>query len=271
MRVEQPLLAKSGPRLPQPIDEVEQPLVVIIDGCVQVRTALSELISSAGFQAACFASTNEFLDADLLDTPGCMILDVRMPGASGLDLQRYLVQMGNLKPIIFLTGHGDIPMTVQAMKAGALDFLTKPVRDQTLLDAVIAGISMDAAQRTKARIARLHIDRCKTLTPRERQVISAVALGRVNKQIAYDLGLSEVTIKVHRSNAMRKMQLKSVGELVRAWEALPAEMRDDLRQSERSVWPNLPHFPAGLASADGTRTEGLGLSRRHRVTGAGAS
>ena len=155
-----------------------------------------------------------------------MILDVRMPGASGLDLQHHLAQSGNPKPIIFLTGHGDIPMTVQAMKAGAVDFLTKPVRDQTLLDAVFAGVAIDAAQRAKARIARLHADRYKTLTRRERQVMGAVALGRLNKQIAFDLGISEVTVKLHRSNVMHKMQLASVGELVRVWEALPAEMRE---------------------------------------------
>jgi FixJ family two-component response regulator len=149
-----------------------------------------------------------------------------MPGASGLDLQHHLAQSGNPKPIIFLTGHGDIPMTVQAMKAGAVDFLTKPVRDQTLLDAVAVGIERDAAQRAKARVARQHGDHYKTLTRRERQVMCAVALGRLNKQIAYDLAISEVTVKLHRGNVMRKMQLASVGELVRVWEALPAEVRE---------------------------------------------
>jgi FixJ family two-component response regulator len=253
MHVDQPLLARSAPRLPQRRNEEEQPLVIIVDDHASVREALSELIVSSGFQAACFASTREFLDADLLDTPGCMILDVRMPGASGLDLQQHLARNGNLKPIIFLTGHGDIPMTVQAMKAGAVDFLTKPVRDQTLLDAVIVGVAMDATQRAKARVTRLHVDCYKSLTPRERQVMCAVALGRLNKQIAYDLGLSEVTVKLHRSNAMRKMQLRSVGELVRVWEALPAEMRDSVRQSERSAWPTSPDHPVGLAARRDTR------------------
>lgn len=226
MQLDQPLLRKSAPTSPQRRSETEQPLVIIVDDHEPVREALSELLLSAGLRAACFASTRELLDADVLDNPGCMILDVRMPGASGLDLQHRLAQSGNPKPIIFLTGHGDIPMTVQAMKAGAVDFLTKPVRDQTLLDAVSAGVAIDAAQRARAGIARLHVDRYKTLTRRERQVMCAVALGRLNKQIAYDFAISEVTVKLHRSNVMHKMQLNSVGELVRVWEALPAEMRE---------------------------------------------
>jgi FixJ family two-component response regulator len=225
MQLDQPLL-RTAPLSSQRKSEAEQPLVIIVDDHAPVREALSELIRSAGFQPACFASTRELLDADVMDSPGCLILDVRLPGASGLDLQHHLAQSGNPKPIIFLTGHGDIPMTVQAMKAGAIDFLTKPVRDQTLLDAVTAGIERDVAQRAKARVARLHADRYKTLTRRERQVMGAVALGRLNKQIAYDLGISEVTVKLHRSNVMRKMQLTSVGELIRVWEALPAELRE---------------------------------------------
>ncbi|MGO4128033.1 response regulator transcription factor [Inquilinus sp. YAF38] len=224
MQLDQPLSARSAP--PQRGSEAEQPLVIIVDDHAPVREALSELILSAGLRPACFASTRELLDAEVLNSPGCMILDVRMPGASGLDLQHLLTQSGNPKPIIFLTGHGDIPMTVQAMKAGAVDFLTKPVRDQTLLDAVLAGIAIDATQRARARVARRHADRYKTLTRRERQVMCAVALGRLNKQIAFDLGISEVTVKLHRSNVMHKMQLASVGELVRIWEALPAELRE---------------------------------------------
>ncbi|MGK9235505.1 response regulator transcription factor [Inquilinus limosus] len=226
MQVDQPLLGRSAPLSPQRGSDTEQAIVIIVDDQASVREALSELMLSAGFQPVCFASTRELLGADVVDSPGCMILDVRMPGASGLDLQQHLAQNGNTKPIIFLTGHGDIPMTVQAMKAGAVDFLTKPVRDQTLLDAVTAGVALDAAQRAKARVTRLHLDRYRTLTPRERQVMCAVALGRLNKQIAYDLDISEVTVKLHRSNVMRKMQLTSVGELVRAWEALPAELRE---------------------------------------------
>jgi FixJ family two-component response regulator len=223
MRVDQPLQRRSAP---QPRRESEQPLVIIVDDDASVREALSELILSAGLQPACFASTGELLDADLLDSPGCLILDVRMPGASGLDLQHHLAQSGKPKPIIFLTGHGDIPMTVQAMKAGAVDFLTKPVRDQTLLDAVTAGVAMDAARRAKAVVVRRNVERFGTLTPREREVLREVARGRLNKQIAFDLGISEVTVKLHRGNVMRKMEAASIGELIRAWEILPAALRE---------------------------------------------
>jgi FixJ family two-component response regulator len=199
---------------------------MILDDDASVREALSELILSAGFRPMSFASTRELLDADVLDSPGCLILDVRMPGASGLHLQHHLAQNGNRKPIIFLSGHGDIPMTVQAMKAGAVDFLTKPVRDQTLLDAVIAGIAADAARRAEAALTKRNVERLETLTPREREILREVARGRLNKQIAFDLGISEVTVKLHRSNVMRKMQVTSLGELIRAWEALPADIRE---------------------------------------------
>jgi FixJ family two-component response regulator len=198
---------------------------MIVDDDNAVREALHELMRSAGLRPACFASTRELLGAGVLDQPGCLILDVRMPGTSGLDLQHQLATSGNPKPIIFLTGHGDIPMTVQAMKAGAVDFLTKPVRDQTLLDAVIAAIERDVAQRARASVVKRTIERLGALTPREREVLAEVARGRLNKQIAFALGISEVTVKLHRSNVMRKMQAASVGELIRAWELLPADMR----------------------------------------------
>jgi FixJ family two-component response regulator len=226
MRVDQPLSRKSVPSLSQRKDVTEQPLVIVVDDDASVREALSELILSAGFQPVSFASTRELLESDALDRPGCLILDVRMPGASGLDLQQHLARNGKPKPIIFLTGHGDIPMSVQAMKAGAVDFLTKPVRDQTLLDAVTAAIEKDVALRSVVSIVKMHAERLATLTPRERQVFREVALGRLNKQIAFDLGISEVTVKLHRGNVMRKMQAASVGELIRAWESLPAELRE---------------------------------------------
>jgi FixJ family two-component response regulator len=181
---------------------------------------------SVGIEAECCASTRDLIDSPLLDRAGCLVLDVRMPGSSGLDLQQHLASTGVSKPIVFLTGHGDIPMSVQAMKAGAVDFLTKPVRDQTLLDAVTAGIERDIADRANARVVRQHAERYATLTPRETQVMREVALGRLNKQIAYDLGITEITVKLHRSNVMRKMQAGSVGELIRAWEKLPAEVRE---------------------------------------------
>jgi FixJ family two-component response regulator len=225
MRVDQPLVRRSAPSSPQRRREAEQPLVIIVDDDTSIREALSELILSAGFRPISFASTRELLDADILECPGCLILDVRMPGASGLHLQQHLAENGNPKPIIFLTGHGDIPMTVQAMKAGAVDFLTKPVRDQTLLDAVTAGIAMDAERRVQAAIARRNIERLETLTQREREVLHEVAHGRLNKQIAFDFGISEVTVKLHRSNVMHKMEAGSIGELIRAWETLPAHMR----------------------------------------------
>lgn len=204
----------------------ERPLVLIVDDDERIRTALQELMLSVGLDSVSFASTRELLDADVPDRPGCLVLDVRMPGSSGLDLQNQLAMKGNAKPIIFLTGHGDIPMTVRAMKAGAVDFLTKPVRDQTLLDAVGTGIARDIELRASARVVKQHAERLATLTPRERQVLREVAHGRMNKQIAFDLGISEITVKLHRGNVMRKMRAASVGELIRAWEALPEGLRE---------------------------------------------
>lgn len=204
----------------------ERPRVLIVDDDEAVRTALRSLLLSVGLDATCFASIHELLDADVLEGPGCLVLEVRMRGASGLNLQHHLAQSGNPKPIIFLTGHGDIPMAVQAMKAGAVDFLTKPMRDQALLDAVNVGIALDAVRRAEAVVVKQHAARLATLTPRERQILREVAHGRLNKQIAFDLGISEVTVKLHRSNVMRKMEATSVGELIRRWEALPAAMRE---------------------------------------------
>ncbi len=204
-----------------------RPLVIIVDDDHDVRSALQELLLSVDIESACFSTTQDLLQFELSDRPGCLILDVRMPGISGLDLQQHLLRSGNTKPIIFLTGHGDIAMTVQAMKAGAVDFLTKPVRDQALLDAVGDAIERDIAQTAAARRVRQATERHATLTARERQVLTEVAKGRLNKQIAFDLGLSEITIKLHRSNGSRKMQARSVTELIRIWEMLP----DDLRRN----------------------------------------
>ena len=224
MRVDQSLLRR---RVPVPTNQTDsEPLITIVDDDESVRTALSELLESAGFKATCFASTRELLDASVLDWPGCLILDVRMPGASGLELQNQLARNGNPKPIIFLTGHGDIPMTVQAMKAGAVDFLTKPVRDQTLLDAVTAAIALDTARRAEAIVVEVNSERVKTLTQREHQVLGEVVKGRLNKQVAFDLGISEVTVKLHRSNGLRKMKTATIGELIRAWVTLPETLRE---------------------------------------------
>lgn len=205
----------------------DRPLVLIVDDDAAVRSSIEELMLSVGIDSAGFGSTRELLEAKLPERPGCLVLDVRMPGSSGLDLQQHLAGNTNAKPIIFLTGHGDIPMSVQAMKGGAVDFLTKPVRDQSLLDAVTLGIERDVAQRAEAHVVKCQADRHATLTPRERQVIRQVAQGRLNKQIAYELGISEVTVKLHRSSVMRKMGANSVGELIRAWDMLPAILRQE--------------------------------------------
>jgi FixJ family two-component response regulator len=223
--------------------EADRPLVLVVDDDEEIRMALQELFLSVDLDALCFASTRELLKVDLSKRPGCLILDIRMPGSSGLDFQHHLASQGDVKPIIFLTAHGDIQMTVKAMKAGAIDFLTKPVRDQTLLDAVTAGIEKDIAQRSKARLVKRHVENFASLTPRERQVLREVAHGRLNKQVAFDLGISEVTVKLHRGNVMKKMQAASVGELVRAWESLPAALSE-----KRQPAPKYGSGPASIGS-----------------------
>jgi FixJ family two-component response regulator len=216
------------PAVPARPSEADRPLVILVDDDDSLREALHDLLLSVGLDALSFASTQELLEAKLPDRPGCLVADIRMPGISGLDLQRRLAKSDNAKPIVFLTGHGDIPMSVQAMKAGAVDFLTKPVREQTLLDAIAAGIERDIKQRARARLLKEHLAKLALLSPRERQVMRHVALGRQVKQIAIDLGISEITVKLHRTNLMQKMQLASVGGLVRVWEALPDEVRDKI-------------------------------------------
>jgi FixJ family two-component response regulator len=206
--------------------DVDRALVLIVDDDERVRLAIQELVQSVGLDAACFGSTQELLESEAYQRPGCLVLDVRLPGLSGLDFQQHLNSSGKTKPIVFLTGHADVPMTVQAMKAGAVDFLTKPFRDQSLLDAIKAAIERDVAWRVEEGIVQQHLERFHTLTARERQVLREVANGRLNKQIAFDLGISEVTVKLHRSNVMRKMQAASVGSLIRAWEMLPSGVRD---------------------------------------------
>lgn len=217
------------PRYPMKMDvaNTDRPLVLVVDDDEEIRFALRELLLSVGLDARCFGSTQELLQADLQERPGCLILDVRMPGASGLDLQQQLAVNGNARPIVFLTGHGDIAMTVQAMKAGAVDFLTKPVRDQTLLDAVTAAIEKDISLRATARDVKQHVERYAKLTPREREVLREVAKGRLNKQIAFDLGISEITVKLHRGNVTKKMQATSVGQLIRIWGLLPPAIREE--------------------------------------------
>ncbi len=194
--------------------------VHIVDDDKAVRESLADLLRSLDYQVALYASAAEFLNVELPDTAACLVLDVRLPGTSGLELQEYLTRLNIRMPVILMTGFGDIPMTVKAMKAGAIDFLTKPVRDQDLLDAISAAIRLDQERRQEAaQIAQLQ-ERYAQLTPRERQVMALVASGLMNKQVASELSISEVTVKMHRSSAMRKLGAKSVAGLVRIADVL---------------------------------------------------
>jgi FixJ family two-component response regulator len=195
-------------------------VVIIVDDDAAIRAALDSLFRSIGLETRLFGSPAELLGGTLPDRPGCIVLDVRLPGVSGLDLQGQLTRKGIDFPIIFMTGHGDIPMSVRAMKAGAVDFLSKPFRDQDMLDAVTAALNRDAQRRSEAVAKEDLRAQYETLTAREREVMGHVTAGLMNKQVAGLIGLSEITVKIHRGNVMRKMGVKSLADLVRKAEAL---------------------------------------------------
>jgi FixJ family two-component response regulator len=191
------------------------PVVFVIDDDASMREALDNLVGSVGLDVRLFASAKEFLQHERPDAPGCLVLDIRLPGMSGLAFQEELVRMGIELPVIFISGHADVPTSVRAMKAGAVEFLTKPCHDQDLLDAIHAAIERDRARRDEALVVDELRVRYRQLTEREREIMTLVVAGLANKQIAADLGLREVTVKVHRGQVMRKMRAKSLPELVR--------------------------------------------------------
>ena len=198
----------------------QQSAVFVVDDDDAVRQSLSSLFRSVGLQVKAFSSAAEFLQSKLPDCPSCLVLDVRLPGASGLDFQSDLAEANIQIPIIFMTGHGDIPMTVRAMKAGAVEFLTKPFRDQDMLDAVQVGHQRDRCRRDVEQSTSKVKSTYETLTPREKEIMGLVTAGLMNKQIAGEIGVSEITVKVHRGSVMRKMGAKSLADLVRMAESL---------------------------------------------------
>jgi FixJ family two-component response regulator len=202
----------------------DQAIVFIIDDDPSMRASIESLLRSVGHSVQSFASTQEFVLGERLDAPGCLVLDIRLPGRSGLEFQRDLARSDIRLPVVFITGHGDVPMSVSAMKAGAIEFLTKPFRDQDLLDAVHRGIELDRNRRAEATMLAELWRRFDSLTPREREVMALVAAGWLNKQIAAELDRSEITVKVHRAQVMRKMEAKSLPDLVRFADRLALDM-----------------------------------------------
>ena len=197
-----------------------RPVVFVVDDDPSVRRGLTNLFRSVDLRVEAFSSASELLQSKLPDVPSCLVLDIRLPGLSGLDFQIELAKANIRIPIIFMTGHGDIPMTVRAMKAGAIDFLTKPFRDQEMLDAVTTAIARDRSRREDEKLTLGLRTLFEALTPRERQMMALVTAGRMNKQIAAEIGLAEITVKIHRGHIMRKMGAKSLADLVRMAEAL---------------------------------------------------
>jgi FixJ family two-component response regulator len=208
------------PTSPGDLASAEQPIVFVIDDDESMRRALANLFQSVGLRVEVFGSAPELLESKLPDVASCLVLDIRLPRVSGLEFQTELAKANIHIPIIFMTGHGDIPMTVMAMKAGAVDFLTKPFRHQEMLDAVSTAIERDRKRRKDEKIVADARALFETLTPREREVLSLVGAGLMNKQIAAEIGIVEITVKIHRGNIMRKMGTRSLADLVRITELL---------------------------------------------------
>jgi FixJ family two-component response regulator len=201
-------------------DDAKEPIVIVIDDDASMRRALTNLFQSVGLAVQVFGSAPEMLQSKLPDVASCLVLDIRLPGVSGLDFQTDLAKANIHIPINFMTGHGDIPMTVRAMKGGAVDFLTKPFRDQDMLDAVVKAIERDRKRREAEKIVANVQALFETLTPREREVLALVASGLMNKQIAAEIGLAEITVKIHRGHIMKKMGARSLADLIRMAETL---------------------------------------------------
>jgi FixJ family two-component response regulator len=205
------------------------PSVLVVDDDPEFRDSVSRLLRTIGLETRQFSSVSDFLKAEPTEGPACLVLDVRLPGQSGLELQRELIATNRQLPIIFMTAHADVPMSVQAMKGGAIEFLTKPFRDQDLLEAVEAGLARDRARRERDGALRVLRTRFDSLTSREREIMIHVAAGRLNKQIANDIGISESTVKVHRTHLMRKMRARSLPELSRMADTLEIGPADSQR------------------------------------------
>jgi FixJ family two-component response regulator len=208
------------PKSPHDSASVREPIVFVIDDDASMRRALTNLFQSVGLKVEVYGSASEMLLSKLPEVASCLVLDIRLPGLSGLDFQTELARANIHIPIIFMTGHGDIPMTVRAMKGGAVDFLAKPFRDQDMLDAVVTAIERDRKRREADKIVASLQSLLDTLTPREREIMALVSSGLLNKQIAAELGLAEITVKIHRGHIMKKMAAKSLADLVRKAETL---------------------------------------------------
>ncbi|HWS61924.1 MAG TPA: response regulator transcription factor [Steroidobacteraceae bacterium] len=237
-------------------------VVFVIDNDASMCAALEDLVGSVQLEVRLFASPQEFLASKRPDVPGCLVLDVRLPGMSGLTFQNELARMGVDLPVIFITRHGDIRMSVRAMKAGAVDFLTKPFRDQDVLDAIQAAVERDIERRREGALVAELRERYATLTERERQTMSLVVIGRANKQIAADLDLSEMTVKVHRGQAMRKMRARSLPELVRIADRLAGACSSVVGDLYQSYSLSRPASPESVPAADEhARANGFARSR----------